>query len=276
MHKILVATLCLLTGVTLAATKDEPSSIPSQPCATFKKLPMTTFSKDTVVEDDCLEVPPSTKIRVEQGVHLIIIARKQLQLGNSATLDAMGGTPTQKGPDAPITETVWKPSGGDEGEQVACVCRGTHCRPGWGGPCRASEDPGLRGRKGLPGLAGGDVRIVARELIVGNGVVVNISGGSGGPPGNSGRTRCENPGDKNDFCYSGSAPNEGAGDQGMKGRARFEAGTATADATLTKMVDGTLPKDAASKRVIDTPPSLTAAIQNARTEGAKYDHRQGI
>src|SRR5207302_1029760 len=108
---------------------------------------------------------------------------------------------------------------------MACMCRGTHCRPGFENGCNNPNRDYLWGRQGPRGFGGGDMRVVAREVIVGSNVRLDVSGGRGGPPGPSGRIRCENPGDRNDFCYSGTASNYGNGADGDNGRSRYEAGT---------------------------------------------------
>jgi hypothetical protein len=236
----------------------------------FKKLPLTSFAKNSVVEDDCLEIAGTT-ITLQQGVNLILIAHSQLKLNNGTKISAKG-TVGGAGENSKTNAISWIPSKPDQDEKIHCACKDTNCRDGWG-HCSANGHSDLTGGRGKPGLPGGNVTIVAREIVLGGTVGVDVSGGGGGPPGQSGHVDCKWNGLQ---CSSPAAGNGGTGDPGLAGLANYKAGTTTAAASLSTLKAATTPTSSSQTQVVDTNSSLQKAIDDARTAGQTYDNYKGI
>ncbi len=156
-------------------------------CKTFRRLPTLRFTEDTLISDACLMIPDNTIIGVRDGVTLAIVATNGLSLGKNVIFDARG-TRGRRGKRATFASIAFNPPT-DREIQALCVDDGNRCA------CPTAEGSlaAIRGHTGENGSPGGKLLLVAAELLSPSklsGFGIDVSGGSGGPPGESGINEC--------------------------------------------------------------------------------------
>jgi hypothetical protein len=168
--------------------RGKPLTLPSGVrCKTFRNLPSLSYTVNTLVEDACLRIPNDAVIEVRNGATLAIVATSGLSIGKNVTFDAKGAR-GRRGDRAAYASIRYSPAS-DAEIQALCVEHGNRCA------C-PSADPSqsmLRGQPGASGLPGGNVRVIAQELVAPSqlaGLAIDVSGGAGGPPGDSGTQEC--------------------------------------------------------------------------------------
>lgn len=157
-------------------------------CRSYRQLPTLRFTASTLVQDACLELPSDTVVDVREGATLVIVATNGLRVGKNVSFNArgVGGRRGARAPFASIRRDIQTAA---ELERV-CVERGNQCA------CPGPSDPGfdsIRGRAGEAGAAGGSIYVIAAELTSTSGSAgfsSDVSGGVGGPPGDSGTQVC--------------------------------------------------------------------------------------
>ena len=160
---------------------------PGEHCKTFRNLPSLSYATNTLVEDACLRIPNDTVIEVRDGVTLAIVATSGLYVGKNVTFDAKG-TRGRRGNRAAFASISYSPAT-DAEIQALCVDHGNRCAC----PNDESSLATIRGQAGAGGSPGGTVRVIAGELFSPSklaGFGLDVSGGSGGPPGDSGTLDC--------------------------------------------------------------------------------------
>jgi hypothetical protein len=156
-------------------------------CKTFRNLPSLTYTVNTLVEDACLKIPNDTVIEVRNGATLAIVATSGLSIGKNVTFNAKG-TRGRRG-DRSAFASVRYAAASDAEIQAICVEQGNRCAC----PSVESSQGMLRGQPGAIGLSGGNIRVIAQELLSPSqlaGLAIDVSGGTGGPPGDSGTQEC--------------------------------------------------------------------------------------
>jgi hypothetical protein len=168
--------------------RGKPLRLPSDArCKTFRNLPSLSYTVNTLVEDACLKIPNDAVIEVRNGATLAIVATSGLSIGKNVSFDAKGAR-GRRGDRAEYASIRYSPASDTE-IHALCVEHGNRCA------C-PSMDPSqrmIRGRPGASGLPGGNVRVIARELLAPSqlaGLTIDVSGGAGGPPGDSGTQEC--------------------------------------------------------------------------------------
>ena len=291
--------LMLLSAINLCACVDPtpappntPSGVPSAPsgsvaapsCAAseFRGIPKKV-STSTVVDSECLEILGRDPVTVQPGASLIVIARRELKIDEGAFIGASGAQGA-KGDAAKESEDLWVAQDPDRGEKIACTCQGRSCKSGWQPVCGVSGNAAIRGGKGKTGSSAGNVRIVAYRIVGANNLKIDLSGGPGGLPGESGTTHCTEGRPGGLECRSVRAPNGGDGDPGANGVAVYRAGpgfssSAAADQALKALVNGTVLRSplvpAPSTQIVETPASLKGALDDAVAAGQSYANVPG-
>lgn len=154
-------------------------------CEVYRRLPALRYVVSTLIQDACLEIPSGTIVEVAGGVTLVIVATNGLRLGQSVTFNAKGAG-GRRGARAPFA-SVRREVETDAEIRTLCVDRGNQCE--CPSAASASQDA-IRGRIGEQGSAGGNIYVVAAALATPAGFSSNVSGGVGGPPGDSGTHEC--------------------------------------------------------------------------------------
>jgi hypothetical protein len=166
----------------------KPLKLPNgQRCQAFRDLPSMDYTVNTLVRDACLRIPDGTTIRVRDGVTLAIVATSGLFVGTNVTFDAKGGR-GRRGGRAAFASIAFEPAT-DAEIQALCVDHGNRCAC----PTNEASLAPIRGRSGDTGLRGGSLHLVAAELVSPGklvGLTIDLSGGVGGPPGDSGTQQC--------------------------------------------------------------------------------------
>lgn len=167
----------------------EPVSMkPGARCQVYRQLPSLHFSANTLVQDACLEIPSGTTVEVRASTTLVIVATNGLRLGKDVTFNARGAG-GRRGARAPFA-SVRREIETDAEIKALCVDRGNQCACPT--PIPASLEA-IRGRAGEAGSPGGSVHVIAAELTSPGkltGFASDVSGGVGGPPGDSGTQEC--------------------------------------------------------------------------------------
>jgi hypothetical protein len=254
------------------AWKTAPSDqyVSAADCPGFMKVP-TQIQKSVLVEAPCLEIPAGAKITIAQDQSLYIVATRKLRIGDGAKIVGRGVTGAP-GAAAQTATKDWAPSGPDQSEKINCACRAVRCKPGWQ-QCSAGDDAELRGGRGGNGRRGADVYIVARELIVGSGVGIDVSGGLGGAAGSSGHVECRYGGMQ---CASAPATSEGDGEGGANGVITLRAALASALPMMIAIERIATPPSAVNKHVADTMGSFRTAVGEAHDKSATFETSAGV
>ncbi len=160
---------------------------PGQRCVTFRTLPFLEFQHNTLVQDACLEIPSNTTIVVQSGTTLGIVATNGLRLGRNVKFSAKGAQ-GRRGERADFESITFTPKS-DVEINAACVNNGNSCKC----PLGDSNAAAIRGHAGEVGSPGGFVKLVVGDLVSGaqlKGLAFDVTGGIGGPPGESGQQDC--------------------------------------------------------------------------------------
>jgi hypothetical protein len=213
-------------------------------CKTFRNLPSLSYSQNTLVEDACLRIPSDTVIEVKNGVTLAIVATSGLSVGKNVTFDAKGAR-GHRGDRAAYASVRYSP-GSDAEIQALCVDHGNRCAC----PLVEPSMTMVRGRPGASGLPGGNVRVITEELVSPTqlaGFAIDVSGGAGGPPGDSGTQECW----RGPFRCSSVACSAGAtsGGRGPDGRI-FVALAGTVHPTAVERVKSALGSSATNDALL--------------------------
>jgi hypothetical protein len=223
----------------------KPLSLPrGERCKTFRNLPSLSYSLNTLVEDACLRIPNDTVIEVKNGVTLAIVATSGLSVGKNVTFDAKGAR-GRRGDRAAFASVRYSPAS-DAEIQALCVDHGNRCAC----PLVEPSMTMVRGLPGASGLPGGNVRVIAEELVSPTqltGFAIDVSGGAGGPPGDSGTQECW----RGPFRCSSVACSAGAasGGHGLEGRA-FVALGGTVHPSAVERVKSALGSSASSDALV--------------------------
>jgi hypothetical protein len=205
-------------------------------CKTFRHLPSTHYTVSTLVRDACIEIPNDTTVAVREGATLAIVATNGLLVGRNVTFAAKG-TGGLRGDRAEFASVSWSPRT-DAEIRAVCTDHGNQCRC----PSDESSLASIRGHAGHAGTAGGSLSLVVGELISPSklsGFSIDVSGGPGGPPGDSGaeecvrgQLRCLSP-----ACSAGIL----AGANGMDGEVFLSLGGTKSDVSMDRMRAATVP-----------------------------------
>jgi hypothetical protein len=156
-------------------------------CRTFRRLPAKRFTVSTLVQDACLRIPNETTIEVQEGATLAIIATNGLSLGTQVVFNARGARGL-RGNRAQFA-SIYLDASTDQEIRALCVDEGNRCACPTGNPALSS----IRGRAGGPGAPGGTLHLISPELVSAprvTGLGMDVSGGTGGPAGESGTREC--------------------------------------------------------------------------------------
>ncbi len=246
-------------------TAPEDAYVKGADCPSFTRLP-PRIEKSAIIESPCIEIAPGATVTIAQDQNLVIIATRKLRIGDGAKIVGRGARGAA-GAAAQTATKDWAPSAPDQSEKINCACRGVRCKPGWE-TCSPGNDAELRGGHGGPGKRGATVFIVARELIVGSGVSVDVSGGLGGEAGASGRVDCRYGGMQ---CASPPAMSLGDGEGGSNGTVTLKAALPTALPMMIAIERVATPPSAVNKQVVDTTGPFRRAVEQAHTAGAAYE-----
>lgn len=239
-------------------------------CPAFTKVP-SRIERDTIVEGPCIEITQGATVTIAQDKNLVVVATRKLRIGDGAKIVGRGASGAP-GAAARTSAKDWAPAAPNQSEKINCACRGLRCKPGWES-CSAGNDEELRGGRGGPGRRGAGVVMVARELIVGSGVSIDVSGGLGGEAGSSGHVECRYGGIQ---CASPPATNEGDGEGGANGTITLRAALASALPMMIAIERVATPPSAISKQVVDTMGSFRRAVGDAKTRAATYETTSGL
>ncbi len=239
-------------------------------CPAFTKVP-PRIERSTIVEGPCIEIAPGATVTIAQDMNLVVVATRKLRIGDGAKIVGRGakGTP---GAAARSATKDWAPSAPNQSEKINCACRGVRCKPGWES-CSAGTDEELRGGRGGRGRRGAGVVLVARELIVGSGVSIDVSGGLGGEAGTSGRVECRYGGME---CSSPPATNDGDGEGGANGTITLRAALPTALPMMIAIERIATPPSAVNKHAVETFAPFRQAVHDAQNGAARYETTPGL
>jgi hypothetical protein len=229
------------------------------------------YTLSTLVRDACIEIPSNTTVAVLEGATLAIVATNGLLLGRNVTFAARG-TGGRRGDRADFASISWSP-GTDSEIRAVCVDHGDQCRC----PSTESSLAPIRGHAGQGGTAGGSLTLVAGELISPSklsGFGIDVSGGAGGPPGDSGaeecvrgQLRCLSP-----ACSAGVLP----GAKGSDGDVFLSLGGPKSDPTIDRMRAATVPAGVTTTAKVDGVTTLAdgaALVDQAIHDG--WERRSG-
>lgn len=159
---------------------------PGLRCVTYRTLPFVDVLRNTLIEDACLEIPSNTTVSIQSGVTLAIVATNGFRLGRNVTFSA-NGTRGHRGDRADFESIRYTPNS-DAEINATCVDNGNLCA------CPTNDsNAAIRGHTGANGSPGAFVRLLVGEFTSGSqlkGLTIDVSGGDGGPPGESGKRDC--------------------------------------------------------------------------------------
>ncbi|HEX2732019.1 MAG TPA: hypothetical protein VHM70_10445 [Polyangiaceae bacterium] len=222
-----------------------------EPCKTYRSLPSLHYSDDTLVQDACLAIPNDTKIEVRAGATLAIVATNGLMLGRNVVFDAVGAR-GHRGGRAPFASLSFD-ANSDAEIRSLCLDHGNQCAC----PSDASSLGAIRGHTGEAGSAGGSVRLIAGSLILPSkltGLAIDVSGGMGGPAGESGTRRCV----RGDLGCSSPVCSAGVlgGASGNAGNVSVVLGQAPSMEVAKHLSGATIPSDAAAPLIVESSSAL--------------------
>jgi hypothetical protein len=165
---------------------DPLSMEPGERCVTYRRLPSLSYGLSTLVQDACIEIPNDATLEVHDGATLVIVATNGLRVGKNVRLNARGsgGHRGRRSAYANLRREI----GSDAEIQALCVEHGNRCT------CPTTSPEAILGQPGEAGSPGGNVRLFVGQLLLSdglNGFVSDLSGGQGGPPGDSGTQECQ-------------------------------------------------------------------------------------
>jgi hypothetical protein len=216
-------------------------------CVRFRTLPALEFLHDTLIQDACLEIPDNTTIVVPSGLSLGIVATNGMRLGKNIRFSAKGAQ-GHRGERADFGSITFSPRS-DVEIQAACVDNGNRCSC----PTDDSSAAAIRGHDGRSGAPGGFVSLVIGSLVSPGeltGLEIDVSGGRGGPPGESGRQDCR----RGNIQCSSESCSDGAksGQRGADGYAYVALGGTRAEKLLRIIGAATTPATAVTAIPIAT------------------------
>ena len=233
-------------------------------CPSFRKVP-SHIEQNTIVEGPCIEIPAGVTVTIAQDKNLVIVATRKFRIGDGVKIVGRGQSGAA-GADAQVKSKDWTPDEPDQAGKIFCACRSSRCKPGWQ-PCSAGNDPELRGGRGGAGRRGANIFVVARELIVGSGVSVDVSGGLGGSAGASGHVDCRYGGTQ---CTSAPATNDGDGEGGATGTITLRASLPSGLPQMIAIERVATPPSAVNKRLVDTMGPFRTEVQEAKQHASGY------
>ena len=256
-----------------STVKSKPVTMaPGQRCVTFRTLPLLEFPRNTLIEDACLEIPSNTSIVVQGGVTLGIVATNGLRLGKNVTFGANGAQGRQ-GDRADFESITYTPNSDVEISAV-CVDNGNRCTC----PSGDANAAAIRGHTGGAGVPGGFVRLVSANLVSGTqlkGFAIDVTGGIGGPPGESGRRNCQRGTIR---CASiGCSVGASKGAQGADGRVTIALGGALPTLLFRSLIGSTTPTNALTVVQLPSRTALETEVEKLNEEAfnAAWDRRAG-
>lgn len=258
---------------TAASISGKPSSMTlGARCTTFRSLPGTEFYHSTLVQDACLDIPSNTTIVVQSGATLGIIATNGLRIGRNVRFDAKG-TQGVRGERAKFGALTFTPNS-DAQIYAACVENGNRCRC----PVDNSNAMAIRGHIGGAGSAGGGVILVASTLVSSEqlqGLDINVTGGRGGPAGESGHMDCSRGAIKcsSESCTDGAT----SGAQGAFGRVYVALGGANREKHLRNFGKSCEPTEAAQFVSLTSEAALQTEVRTLNDTAYQndWDRRSG-
>jgi len=209
-------------------------------------------------------------VTIAQDRNLVVLATRKLRIGDGAKIVGRGQSGAA-GADAQVKSKDWTPEEPDQAGKIYCACRGSRCKPGWE-QCNAGNDPELRGGRGGAGRRGASIFVVARELIVGSGVSIDVSGGLGGAAGASGHVECRYGGTQ---CASAPATSAGDGEGGATGTITLRASLPSGLPSMIAIERVASPPSAVNKRLVDTMGPFRDEVQEAKKRAAGYATSRG-
>jgi len=234
---------------------------PGARCATFRNLPSTTYSTNTLVKDACLRIPDGTTIEVRAGTTLVIVATTELYVGKNVVFDAKGsrGNRGERARFASISHAA-----ASEVEiRELCVEHGNRCAC----PSDAASLSSIQGHAGADGTAGGVIRLIAGALVSPSrltGFAIDVSGGFGGPPGDSGSQECS----RGELRCSSAACAGGvlAGANGPRGGVFLAVGGALPGATVERLKASVGRADSDGSVALGSEANVSAHVAEVDTE----------
>lgn len=244
---------------------------PPRPCAPseYRRLPRTTINDDLAVEDDCLLIPRGTTVTIAPGKRLSLIALRGLSIQDDTHFVSTGAKGTQGKPAAQM-EIKWEPSSDHQDDDARCICQGTNCTDGMTMGCKmgAAETAALTGKKGNPGEAAGNLTIIAFHLNVGKNVGIELNGGPGGEPGQSGTGRC---GFSSVWCNAPAVVGE-VGDPGQDGLLTVFTGD---EGGLSSLLAAHGKNERIVRRLVGSPHAFASSLATVRNEASEVDVLSG-
>ena len=246
--------------------------VSGQRCVTYRTLPFLDFQHDTLIRDACLEILNNTTIAIRGGTTLGIIATHGMRIGKNVRISA-NGTQGRQGNRADFKSITYAP-GSDAEINAACVDSGNHCTC----PVGDSNALAIRGHAGEGGSPGGFVRLVANNLVSASqlkGLAIDVSGGIGGPPGESGKRDCT----RGAILCSSNICSDGAsnGIRGADGLVTIAVGVKITELLLSKVRAATVPSGAITVVPIQSKNALESEVEllsEAAFNGG-WDRRSG-
>jgi hypothetical protein len=243
-----------------------------QPCVKFRTLPQLEFRRDTLIKDACLEIPNDTTITVQSRTNLGIIATNGFKLGRNVRIIAKG-TQGMRGERSDFESVTFTPKS-DVEINATCVNDGNRCTcPGDDSNARA-----IRGHAGANGSGGGFLHLVLGALVSPSqlaGLGIDVNGGRGGPPGESGSRNCR----RGNIQCSSNTCSEGTsnGSQGVDGSVYVALGGAKPDEFLRMLGAATMPLDKVTAIPIPSVAAMQAEIATLddRAYLNDWDRRSG-
>lgn len=244
-----------------------------QRCVKFRTLPFLQFQHNTLIQDACLEIPSNTTVVVQGGATLGIIATNGLRLGQNVRFSA-NGIQGRRGDRADFESIRYSPPSDSE-ISVACRDDGNQCSC----PAGDANAAAILGHAGGAGSSGGRVIVAAARWVAGaraKGLVFDVSGGVGGPPGESGRWECK----RGPFhCESGfCADGASRGPHGADGHVTVTVG-ASVQAPLVQLLNAsTIPSAAITVNAAGSTSAFDAEAQalNEAAFNGGWDRRSGL
>jgi hypothetical protein len=157
---------------------------------------------------------------------------------------------------------------------VVCVDNGNRCRC----PAGDSNTKGIRGHRGANGSAGGFLRLVLGDLVSPGrlaGLGIDVNGGRGGPPGESGRQDCR----RGSIQCSSNTCSDGTsnGTQGADGSVYVALAGAKSEEQLRLLGSATVPSDAVTAIPIPSVAAMQTEVKALQDKAYLngWDRRSG-
>jgi len=241
-------------------------------CVHFRSLPGVEFRRNTLIQDACIEIPSGTTIVVQSGATLGIVATNGLRVGRNVKFSAKG-IQGARGERADFGAISFSPDT-DVEINAACVDNGNRCSC----PTNNLSATAIRGHSGASGTPGGALRLVIGALVSPNqlsGFEIDVTGGRGGPPGESGRQECSRGAIKcsSENCSNGAS----SGGQGEHGSIYIALGGGRPDKLLRALNEACTPLSVVAVIPIASKLALDAEVRaiNDQAYQNDWDRRAG-